>query len=71
MIVDEADVEFDKLQDDSLENEWLLNFNIPKFEEKKKEDRTPTTNTVQTIISDIELDIKNIDGLQKKRNVIV
>ena len=72
LIVDEADVEFEKLQDASLENECFLNLDIPKFERKTTENiATEREDTVETIISDIELDINNIDVLQTKRNVII
>ena len=71
MIVDDADEEFEKMQDASIDNERRCSFlNIPSFDDGNKMEKS-YSSTVETVMSDISLDINNFDDNRKTRNVIV
>ena len=63
LIVDDADEEFEKLQDASVEDRRYSFLNIPPFDVKNKEDKTfNREDTMETVVSDIQLNIDNINS---------
>ena len=71
LIVDDVDEEFEKMQDASIDNERRCSFlNIPSFDDGNKMEKS-YTSTVETVMSDISLDIDNVGDNKRKRNVIV
>ena len=63
MIVDDADEEFEKLQDASVEDRRYSFLNIPSFDVNIKEDKTfNREDTMETVVSDIQLNIDDINS---------
>ena len=70
--MDDVDEDFEKMQDASIDNEKRCSFlNIPSFDDGNKMEKSYTSTVETTVMSDISLDIDDIDDNKRKRNVIV